>query len=65
MSFPTELEALVKIKIRQANFKKKKLCPRCLKEVNLVPSNLAGILPTEYLCNSCGYQGSVVLENEN
>jgi len=53
------------IKIRRVISKKKKLCPQCLKEVKST-SNLGGwLLPQEYSCNSCGYFGSVALEDEN
>jgi|TARA_B100001971_G_C18098432_1_gene487440 tRNA(Ile2) C34 agmatinyltransferase TiaS len=54
-----------KIKIRRVISKKKKLCPQCLKEVKST-SNLGGwLLPQEYSCNSCGYFGSIALEDDN
>lgn len=53
------------IKIRRVISKKKKLCPNCLKELVTIPTNLMGMIPTEYVCNSCKYRGPIALENEN
>ncbi len=53
------------IRIRRVISKKKKICPRCLKELKNT-SNLGGwLLPQEYICRSCGYQGSVALEDDS
>jgi len=52
------------IKVRRIISKKKKLCPHCLNELMIVPSNLVGIIPTDFVCNSCGYRGTIALENE-
>lgn len=52
------------VKVRRVISKKKKLCPNCLKELVTIPTNLTGILPTEYVCNSCEYRGPIALENE-
>lgn len=41
-----------------------KLCPRCLKTLQK-GSKLGGwLVPQDYYCESCGYKGTVFLEQE-
>jgi len=55
------------IKIGRASSGKKKVCPRCLEEIKVDSiSQLSGwLLPQEYFCGSCGYQGTIALEEDN
>jgi hypothetical protein len=52
------------IRIRRVISKKKKLCPKCLKELKQTSSLGGWLLPTEYVCQFCGYQGYGALEKD-
>ena len=41
---------------------KKKLCPKCLKEVKGTNPLGGWLLPQEYHCDACGYHGIVAVE---
>lgn len=43
---------------------KPKFCPQC-KGHNIYPTSMLGILPTNYRCRDCGYEGVLVLEIED
>ena len=39
-----------------------KLCPRCLSPLTLGGKLGGWLLPQDYICNKCGYTGTVFLE---
>ena len=41
-----------------------KFCPQC-RGTNIYPKIRFGILPQQYECKDCGYQGYVILEKDD
>ncbi len=41
-----------------------KLCPRCLSPLKELNRYMAGWIPMDYYCTSCGYSGTVYVEKE-
>ena len=47
-----------------SNFKEK-FCPQCGKSLEISNSSIGWLLPEQYECLNCNYQGSVFLDKIN
>ncbi|MCP8304442.1 MAG: hypothetical protein H3Z50_03100 [archaeon] len=52
----------LKFVLRHASIKGRKVCPICLGDLEMVPPFWGWLMPQEYRCKACGYQGPVFVE---
>jgi len=52
----------LKVSLRHASIKRKKVCPKCFGDLVMSPPFWGWLMPQEYRCKACGYHGTVFLE---
>ncbi|MGQ9719482.1 MAG: hypothetical protein ACUVWK_06585 [Nitrososphaerales archaeon] len=57
-----DLDGKSRIKLRHTSIKRKKVCPRCLSDLEVASPFGGWLIPQEYKCKTCGYYGTVALE---
>jgi hypothetical protein len=52
----------LKLRLHHAPIKKRKLCPKCLSDLEIASPFGGWLIPQEYKCKACGYYGPIALE---
>ncbi|MCP8323855.1 MAG: hypothetical protein L6N96_06750 [Candidatus Methylarchaceae archaeon HK02M2] len=52
----------MKVVLRHTSIKRRKVCPKCLCDLEMIPPFWGWLIPQEYRCKSCGYSGHVFVE---
>ncbi|MEM3437361.1 MAG: hypothetical protein QXP55_02340 [Nitrososphaerales archaeon] len=55
----------LEIRLHYTPIKKRKLCPKCLSDLELDSPFSGWLIPQEYRCKNCGYHGPIALETNN
>jgi len=53
----------LRIKLRHTSIKKRKICPKCLSDLEIASPFGGWLIPQEYRCKVCGYHGPIALES--
>ncbi|MEM2872859.1 MAG: hypothetical protein QXD82_01675 [Nitrososphaerales archaeon] len=55
----------LKIRFRRTSIKRRKLCPKCLSDLEIASPFGGWLIPQEYKCKACGYHGPIALETND